>query len=70
MGSLKKYTRPQKVHDLELLVQQKRRRRNNSMPAWWLVGLGLIIGIVIGEFWIGDWHVADVEQVIANVTGL
>ncbi|TMJ38500.1 MAG: hypothetical protein E6G89_12045 [Alphaproteobacteria bacterium] len=70
MGSLRKYAQPQKVRDLEQLVQQKRRQRNRSMPGWWLVGLGLVIGIVVGEFWIGDWHVTDVEEAVANITGL
>ena len=70
MGSLRKYAQPQKVRDLEQLVQQKRRQRNRSMPGWWLVGLGLVIGIVVGEFWIGDRPVTDVEEAVANITGL
>ena len=48
MGSLIKYTRPQKVRDLEHLAQQKRQKRPKGVPLWWLIGLGLMVGIVLG----------------------
>ncbi len=67
MGGLIKYSRPQKVNaDLERLAQRQRRRRHRRLPLILLIVIGVLAGVVIGEFMIGHLSLSDIERLSAG----
>jgi hypothetical protein len=65
MGGLRKYSRPTKVsRDMERLAQRKSKRR---APKMWLIGMGLLTGIVIAEMLSGNVTLSKIEQLFTGI---
>jgi hypothetical protein len=70
MGSLIKYSRPQKVNaNVERLARRRGGRRKRRLPLILLIVLGVIAGIAIGEFVTGHLSLGDIERAVEESAG-